>query len=415
MCIRRALTYNEQCPSCKQPHTASQLAPVRRLDALRDLVHNVRLLLAEHLAAHSPDQPARSTRKRSKDDDDDDDADADDAADAAGGRDVDRVTGKKQARSRGRNRNDGDDDGSSASWRADDDSDDFASAPPPTRPVVVTASTKKKLQKQQPPLTGTQKKAKSLLGGLRPITDWQAPIEQRHNVPRNPHFKTLSLPSLKTRMQQLGLSTVGKRETLEARLREFVLRCQSNADSVDPLPTARIAAEVNDIDFTSPQTAALSRSSSAVGALRDDDLEEAIAASIAASLAEQQPPPSPPPPPPPQQLPPSPPPSVASTQSRRSSTALKVSQAPEPVDEAPTLLQRVTQLAQTVDFGEWRAVWSSKFQRPFYFCARTGVGAFTKPPEIAVDIYELAQQQQREQQQRRDAVAQTDDERVTTS
>lgn len=357
MCIRRALTYNELCPSCKQPHTASQLAPVRRLDALRDLVHNVRLLLADHLANVANVATTDARRKRSVDDDQDGD--------------------KKQAVAARRVKGDDDDDGS---WRAgDDESDDF----PATRPVVVAAKKKG---------TKATTNSKSLLGGLRPITDWQAPIEQRHNVPRNPHFKTLSMPSLKTRMQQLGLSTVGKRETLEARLREFVLRCQSNADSVEPLATARIAAEVNDIDFTSPHSAALSRSGSAVGTLRDDDLEEAIAASIAASLADQQPP--------------SPPPqetatttqTTQATQSRRSSTVLAKAEAAEPVDQPPTLLQRVTQLAQAVDFGEWRVVWSSKFQRPFYFCARTGVGAFTKPPEIAVDVYELAQQQQREQQ-----------------
>jgi hypothetical protein len=95
MCIRRSLTYNEQCPSCKHASLASQLAPVRRLDALTDILHNVRALVdavvassangtrtkprGKRNATRATDSAVNTVRKRAKvadtdaDDDDNDD------------------------------------------------------------------------------------------------------------------------------------------------------------------------------------------------------------------------------------------------------------------------------------------------------------------------------------------------------
>jgi hypothetical protein len=198
---------------------------------------------------------------------------------------------------------------------------------------------------------------------LRAVTDWQSPIADRNSLPRNPHFKTLSLPALKSRLNALGLSTIGRRDMMEARHREFVLQCHSNADLPTPLSLAEIAAQVNAIDFSSTISVALTRSSSAI-----DGDEPTVDFAVSRRV--------------------------------RSSSAPIVGKPEPPVvtaaaGEPPTLLQRAVKLAAGVDFGEWRVVWSTKFQRPFYFNARNGIGVFDKPPEVPIDVYALAVEQHR--------------------
>jgi hypothetical protein len=382
-CIRRALTYQELCPACKQPHTASQLTPVRRLDAVRDLLHNLGALVSSALATASATAAAaasatasnkpkklRSRQLKSADDDDNDDEAYND--DDEHDDDAEQHSSRRSSRQ-------------AAVDVASDD--DFRQLPKSGSSRSVSASKKRRVA-----AVPSRK-----VPELRTVVDWMAPVEQRANVPRNPHFKSLSLPSLKTRMQQFNLSTVGKRETMEARLREFVLRCQINADSIEPLSMAQIAREVNEIDFTSARSAALSRSSSAFAAANDDDLEEVIVVSMLQQQEEQQRQQQE------QTADAAPTGQRAATQSQAQSQAATESQTqavpqpPPPQREpaVPTLLQRVSQIARSVDFGEWRVVWSNKYQCPFYFCPRTGTGTFEKPAAIAVDIYEQAQQAQR--------------------
>jgi hypothetical protein len=377
-CIRRALTYQELCPVCKQPHIASQLTPVRRLDAVRDLLHNLGALVSSALAtasatatatATASSKPKKTRSRQLKRADDDDEAYNDDEDDNDD--DAEQHSSRRSSRQ-------------AASIDVDVASDDdFRQLPKSGK--SVSASKKRRVA-----AVPSRK-----VPELRTVVDWMAPVEQRANVPRNPHFKSLSLPSLKTRMQQFNLSTAGKRETLEARLREFVLRCQINADSIEPLSMAQIAREVSAIDFTSASSAALSRSSSALAANNDDDLEEAIVVSMLQQQEEQQRQ---------QQLEQTadaaPTRQRAATQSQASMQSQaaaepQVQAVPQPEPAPPTLLQRVSQIARSVDFGEWRVVWSNKYQCPFYFCPRTGAGTFEKPAAIAVDIYEQAQQAQR--------------------
>jgi hypothetical protein len=199
---------------------------------------------------------------------------------------------------------------------------------------------------------------------LRTVTDWHAPIADRNSLPRNPHFKTLSLPALKSRLSALGLSTAGRRDMMEARHREYVLQCHSNADLPTPLSLADIAAQVNGIDFSTSTSVALTRSSSAL-----DDADEPTV-------------------------------EFAASGRRRASSVGKPAAAAaaatvDAVGEPPTLLQRAVKLAAGVDFGEWRVVWSTKFQRPFYFNARNGIGVFDKPHEVPIDVYALAVEQHR--------------------
>jgi hypothetical protein len=330
---------------------------------------------ASSVAAHSSGttKRKRTTQKRNDDDDDDEYNDDDDD-------DNDNVVRKRADASEPLQE--------SPEMASDDD--DFARLATTT----TTRGQKKKVK------TAGSARASRKAPELRSVVDWMAPVEQRTNVPRNPHFKTLSLPSLKSRLQQFGLSAAGKRETLEARLREFVLRCQINADAVAPISTARIAKEVNDIDFTSPHSFALSRSGSMVGA-HDNDLEEAIVVSLLQDQEKQQEQQRQQQQQQQRQVKADEPARAVTTQpqtqtavsSNRATAAEAVSQPRESV--RPTLLQRVTQIARTVDFGEWRVVWSNKHQRPFYFCPRTGGGMFEKPHDIAVDIYELACEEQR--------------------
>lgn len=131
--------------------------------------------------------------------------------------------------------------------------------------TTSTVSPRANKGKQKTPSTpSTGSKPTRLPDGLRAVTDWHSPIGDRNNLPRNPHFKTLSLPALKSRLQALGLSTGGRRDMMEARHREFVLQCHSNADSASPLSMAAIASLVNAIDFSSTESVALTRSTSAL-------------------------------------------------------------------------------------------------------------------------------------------------------
>lgn len=426
MCIRRSLTYSELCPSCKHSALASELKPVRRLDALADLLHNVRTLVDAVINHCNSDGGAaggvRGKRKKSgvaedfikttlrgkrskssvvEDFDNNDNVDGDDDdlfVDDGDNNDDSAVASPRALRSQRRSSQQSPMRSNSTNNIVVTRTSNPPPPPPPTAsdlglddgsrkfdcPVcgvaielqflnqhldVCTTTTavspranKSKQKTPSTPPPSSASKPTRLPDGLRTVTDWHSPIGDRNNLPRNPHFKTLSLPALKSRLQALGLSTGGRRDMMEARHREFVLQCHSNADSASPLSMAAIASQVNAIDFSSTETVALTRSSSA---LDDDDIAAARSTSAPMLTVKKAELPPPPPPPPPQ------------------------------ANEPPTLLQRVHKLAANVDFGEWRVAWSNKFQKPFYFNARCGIGVFEKPAEIAVDVYAVAVEEHR--------------------
>jgi hypothetical protein len=442
MCIRRSLTYNEQCPSCKHASLASQLAPVRRLDALTDILHNVRALVdavvANANAVNSAASPARTrgkrkdaklaidVRKRSKVDVEDEEYRDEDFVDSVAvangdddGEDDELLMASPRAlRSQRRGASAlnspsssqhqhqqqhqqqqqqqqssvktqlqspkkaiplaelGFDDatkrfpcpvcGASVELQFINQHLDVCTSGPATPPRAKAAKAAASSASATKPTSAPVQSSSSprVPHGLHAVTDWQTPVADRNSLPRNPHFKTLSLPALKSRLNALGLSTMGRRDMMEARHREFVLLCHSNADLPTPLSLAEIAAQVNAIDFSTTTSVALTRSSSGV----DDETTVEFAVGRRARSS-----------------------SAPTLNNNKVEPVASMTAAGEP----PTLLQRAVKLAAGVDFGEWRVVWSTKFQRPFYFNARNGIGVFDKPVEVPVDVYALAVEQHR--------------------
>jgi hypothetical protein len=200
---------------------------------------------------------------------------------------------------------------------------------------------------------------------LRTVTDWHAPIADRNSLAAQSTLQDAVVAGAQVALCKRSACRLAvSRDMMEARHREFVLQCHSNADLPTPLSLADIAAQVNGIDFSTSTSVALTRSSSAL-----DDADEPTV-------------------------------EFAASGRRRASSVGKPAAAAaaatvDAVGEPPTLLQRAVKLAAGVDFGEWRVVWSTKFQRPFYFNARNGIGVFDKPHEVPIDVYALAVEQHR--------------------